>query len=75
MNKPEKEKEAKKEENTEFNLNEGPIENVDIELDDATKVLYDQSGRPLNFSDIPQDQFLQAKAHVEQGETLKILDM
>ena len=46
------------------------------ELDDATKVLCDpRSERPLNFSALPDDQYLTMMKLIEQGETLKILDM
>ena len=46
-----------------------------LELDDATKVMHDQQGRPLNFGDIRMDQFLQVREHVESGQLYKILDM
>lgn len=46
-----------------------------LELDDATKVLHDKSGRPLNFSDMPDDVFLEAQSYVEAGQTSKILEM
>ncbi|OGM98956.1 MAG: hypothetical protein A2915_03260 [Candidatus Yanofskybacteria bacterium RIFCSPLOWO2_01_FULL_41_34] len=46
------------------------------ELDDATKIMHDPlTGEPLNYSDIPIDQFLQAREHIDSGQTLKILDM
>ena len=46
-----------------------------LELDDATKVLYGDGNEPLNFGDMPKDQFLQAREHIDSGQTLKILDM
>ena len=46
-----------------------------LELDDATKTLYDQSGKPLNFSDMPMDVFLEAGEYIAKGETFKILEM
>ena len=46
------------------------------ELDDATKLMRDPTtGELLNYSDIPMDQFLQAREHVDSGQTLKILNM
>jgi hypothetical protein len=50
--------------------------NYCLELDDATKILHDpRNGEPLNYSEIPMDQFLQAREYVDSGQTLKILDM
>ncbi|MBI4160650.1 MAG: radical SAM protein [Candidatus Yanofskybacteria bacterium] len=50
--------------------------NYCLELDDATKIMHDpKTGEPLNYSDIPMDQFLQARELVDSGQTLKILDM
>jgi radical SAM superfamily enzyme YgiQ (UPF0313 family) len=47
-----------------------------LELDDATKVLHDpKTGEPLNFSDMPNDVFLQCREYIDSGQTLKILDM
>ena len=46
-----------------------------LELDDATKVLHSEAGEPLNFGDMPTDQFLQAREYIDSGQTLKILDM
>lgn len=46
-----------------------------LELDDATKVMHDQKGRPLNFGKMPMDQFLLAREHVQSGQIDKILDM
>ncbi len=45
-------------------------------LDDATKILHDpRTGTPLNFGELPMDQFLQAREHIDAGETWKILEM
>ncbi len=47
-----------------------------LELDDATKVLENpETGEPLNFGDMPTEQFLQAREYVDTGQTFKILDM
>ena len=46
-----------------------------LELDDATKVLHGENHEPLNFSDMPVDVFLQARAHIDSGQTERILDM
>ena len=45
------------------------------ELDDATKVMHDQKGRPLNFGDMTEDQFLRAREFVNSDQLYKILDM
>jgi len=46
-----------------------------LELDDATKVLHGENDEPLNFGDMPTEQFLQAREYIDSGQTLKILDM
>lgn len=46
-----------------------------LELDDATKVLHGDNDEPLNFGDMPTDQFLRAREYIDSGQTLKILDM
>ena len=46
-----------------------------LELDDATKVLHGENDEPLNFGDMPTDHFLQTRAYIDSGQTLKILDM
>ncbi len=46
-----------------------------LELDDATKVLHGENEEPLNFSEMPNDVFLQARECIDSGQTLKILDM
>lgn len=45
-----------------------------IELDDATKVLK-YGKETLNFGDMSQEQFLQARDHIDSGNIFKILDM
>ena len=49
--------------------------NYVLELDDATKVLNDKDGNPVNFGAMPMDQFLEAREHIDNGEIEKILDM
>jgi hypothetical protein len=49
--------------------------NYVLELDDATKVLDDKNGNPVNFGAMPMDDFLQAREHVDNNEIEKILDM
>ena len=46
-----------------------------LELDDATKVLDDRKGNPVNFGDMPIDTFLQAREHANAGNIEKILEM
>lgn len=46
-----------------------------LELDDATKVLDDKDGNPVNFGDMPMDTFLEAREHANNGEIEKILEM
>ena len=46
-----------------------------LELDDATKVLNNKNGEPVNFGDMSMDTFLQAREHVDSGEIEKILEM
>ena len=46
-----------------------------LELDDATKTLNGKDGEPVNFGDMPMDQFLQARDYVNNDEIEKILDM
>jgi radical SAM superfamily enzyme YgiQ (UPF0313 family) len=49
--------------------------NYVLELDDATKVLNDKNGNPVNFGAMPMGEFLQAREHIDNGEIEKILDM
>jgi len=46
-----------------------------LELDDATKVLNNKNGEPVNFGDMPMDKFLLAREHVDSNEIEKILEM
>lgn len=46
-----------------------------LELDDATKVMHGQDGRPLNFGAMPEAEFLEARHYVETGQIERILDM
>ncbi len=45
------------------------------ELDDATKVLHGKNGAPLNFSEMSQDVFLEAREHINAGNIERVLDM
>lgn len=45
-----------------------------IELDDATKVLKNE-GEALNFGNMPQEKFLQAREHIDSGNIFDILEM
>jgi len=49
--------------------------NYVLELDDATKVLDNKNGDPVNFGEMPMDQFLQAREHINNNEIEKILEM
>ena len=46
-----------------------------LELDDATKVLNDKNGNPVNFGGMPVEQFLQAREYVDSDRIEKILEM
>ena len=46
-----------------------------MQLDDATKVLKNQKDESLNFSDIPMEQFLEARSFVDNDQLEKIMDM
>lgn len=47
-----------------------------LALDDATKILNDpKTGTPLNFGEMPMEQFLKAREYIDAGETFKILEM
>ena len=51
------------------------IHNYILELDDATKLLRDpRTGDPLNYSDIPTEQFLRVRDLVDTDKTFDILD-
>lgn len=50
--------------------------NYCLELDDATKILHDpKTGEPLNFGEMPTDQFLQVREYIDTDQIFKILDM
>jgi len=49
--------------------------NYVLALDDATKVLNDKNGNPVNFSEMPLDTFLQAREYIDNNQVEKILDM
>tara|TARA_R110002050_G_scaffold259254_1_gene398660 strand:- start:1248 stop:2066 length:819 start_codon:yes stop_codon:yes gene_type:complete len=46
-----------------------------LELDDATKVLNNKNGDPVNLGSMPMDTFLEAREHANNGELDKILEM
>jgi len=46
-----------------------------LELDDATKVLHNKDGVPLNFGAMSMDNFLQAREHIDTDNIEKILEM
>ncbi len=46
-----------------------------LELNDATKLLMGADGEPLNFSEVPQDKFVEARRLTDEGRTLEILDL
>lgn len=46
------------------------------QLDDAVKVLHDpRTGQPLHFSDMTEEEFLQAKEYIDSDQLFRILDM
>ncbi|MDP2638724.1 MAG: radical SAM protein [Candidatus Azambacteria bacterium] len=47
-----------------------------LELDDATKLLHSpKTDKPLNYSEMPDDIFLQARKYIDSGKVYKILEM
>ena len=46
-----------------------------LELDDATKVLNNKHGEPVNFGSMPMDTFLQAREYIDNDQIEKILEM
>ena len=46
-----------------------------LELDDATKVLNDKDGTPVNFGEMSLDTFLKVREHVDSGNIEDILSM
>ena len=66
--------------NIEFDQDGEPIcddnfHNYVLELDDATKILNDKYGNPVNFGEMPIEQFLQAREHIDDDKIEKILEM
>jgi hypothetical protein len=51
------------------------LERYVLELNDATKIIYDEDGTPLNYGAMPSEQFLQVREYVESGEIERILDL
>ena len=54
---------------------DGNLHRYVLELGDATKLLHDPRGRPLNFSAMPDDRFLEAREHVAHDQLHRILEM
>jgi len=46
-----------------------------LELDDATKVLNNKDGDPVNFGGMPMDTFLQAREYIDSDQIEKILEI
>jgi radical SAM superfamily enzyme YgiQ (UPF0313 family) len=46
-----------------------------LELDDATKVLNDRDGNPVNFGEMDLDTFLQAREYIDSDQIEKILEL
>ena len=47
-----------------------------IDLDDATKILHDpKTGTPLNFGDLPMDDFLKVRELIDSDRTFEILNL
>jgi hypothetical protein len=46
-----------------------------LELDDATKVLNNEDGDPVNFGNMPTDTFLKAREFAGNGQIEKILEL
>ncbi|MBU2576884.1 MAG: radical SAM protein [Nanoarchaeota archaeon] len=44
-------------------------------LEDATKVLVDKNGNPLNYSEMDDETFLKARGHINNGDLEKVLAM
>jgi radical SAM superfamily enzyme YgiQ (UPF0313 family) len=61
--------------NTQDPIADDNLHNYVLELNDATKLLYDKDGAILNYSKIPDDLFFQAKKYIEDGEIYNILDI
>lgn len=46
-----------------------------LELDDATKVLNNEDGYPVNFGDMQTDTFLRAREYADNGQVERILEL
>ena len=46
-----------------------------LELDDATKVLKNKNGDPVNFGEMTLDTFLEVREYIDSDQIEKILDM
>ena len=46
-----------------------------LELDDATKILNNSKGEPVNYSAMPLDVFLEARGYIDNDELTKVLEM
>jgi len=49
--------------------------NYVLELDDATKVLNNKDGDPVNFGNMPMKTFLQAREYIDSDQIEKVLDI
>ncbi len=49
--------------------------NYVLELDDATKILNNKNGDPVNFGSMPMDKFLEAREYIDNDQIEKILEM
>jgi hypothetical protein len=49
--------------------------NYVLELDDATKILNDKNGDPVNFGSMPMNQFLQVREYIDNDQLEKVLEM
>ena len=63
-----------------FNSNGDPIcdnnyHQYVLELDDATKVLNNKNGDPVNYGDMPMNVFLKARDYIDNNKIEKILDL
>ena len=66
--------------NISYDLSGNPVcddafHNYVLELDDATKVLNDKDGNPVNFGEMPLDKFLEARSYIDSGNLENILEM
>jgi len=63
-----------------FDVGGNPIEDQSfrsyvLELDDATELLHNENGEPLNFSFMPTDLYVEARELIDQDKLEKILDL